>query len=80
MKNSKRTAWVTPSRQRAVQQRQPKPAARSKPSPHSVQLGVPVPTASEARRGSKGSSRGYNPYDTVTTRLPDVWHAKPKRP
>ena len=30
-------------------------------------------------RPAKGSSRGYNPYDTVTTRLPDVWHFKPKR-
>jgi hypothetical protein len=78
MKNSERPASIALLRQRA-QQRQPKPAARPKHSPQTVQLGVPPPTAAETRRGSKGSSRGYNPYDTVTTRLPDVWHAKPRR-
>ena len=35
--------------------------------------------APEAPPPAKGSSRGYNPYDTVNTRFPDVWHAKPKR-
>lgn len=47
------------------------PQAQPTPSPQS-----PAP---ERPRRAKGSSRGYNPYDTVNTRFPDVWDAKPKR-
>ncbi|HXR90801.1 MAG TPA: hypothetical protein VN750_11050 [Steroidobacteraceae bacterium] len=69
MKKSDRPAWMGPSR------RTPE-ALPAKPS-------MPPPTdqaaAPEAPPTAKGSSRGYNPYDTVNTRFPDVWHAKPKR-
>ena len=73
MKNSERPAWMAPSR-RAAQQPQSRPRSpnRSRHPAHTLQLGSP-------QGGTKGSSRGYNPYDTVTTRLPDVWHSKPKR-
>jgi len=67
MKNPERPAWG-PSR-RAPQASEPAP---TEPQP-------PTPVPSEAPRRAKGSSRGYNPYDTVNTRLPDVWHGKPKR-
>ncbi len=78
MKNPQRPAWMAPSR-RAAQPpapRSPNPARLKHPA-HTLQLGSP-PGRLEGRR-ARGSSRGYNPYDTVTTRLPDVWHAKPKR-
>ncbi len=55
------------------------PAARPRHPKHTLHLGSLPATRSEARRGPRGSSRGYNPYDTVTTRLPDVWHSKSKR-
>jgi hypothetical protein len=29
--------------------------------------------------GAKRPDRGYNPYDTVTTRISDIWGSKPKR-
>ena len=66
MKNTERPRWMAPSR-RATQQTPPKAPAQGPSS------------APRAGGPAKGSSRGYNPYDTVTTRLPDVWHSKPKR-
>jgi hypothetical protein len=68
MKKSDRPAWMGPSRSTS----EALPAEPSTPPPTD-------PAAPEAPPRAKGSSRGYNPYDTVNTRFPDVWHAKPKR-
>jgi hypothetical protein len=81
MKNFERPAWMGPSRQRATQQphARPQQPADAKQPAQALQRGSPRVTKTEVRRGAKGSSRGYNPYDTVTTRFPDLWHSTPKR-
>jgi hypothetical protein len=79
MKNPERPAWMAPSRRAAQPAAHPQTPVRPRHPAHTLQLGSPPVARPEARRGARGSSRGYNPYDTVTTRLPDVWHSKPKR-
>ncbi len=71
MKNSERPAWMGPSRRAS-------PPAPPKPQPTPVPAPEP---AAEGMRPPKASNRGYNPYDTVNTRFPDVdiWKGKPKR-
>jgi hypothetical protein len=70
MKNSERPASMGPSRRPS----QDSPSAPSEPQP-----AAQAPSEPPRRAKGKGSSRGYNPYDTVNTRFPDLWHAKPKR-
>lgn len=67
MKNSERPAWMGQSR---------RPPQASPPAPPQP---APQAPSAEAPRPIKRSSRGYNPYDTVNTRLPDVSHVVPKK-
>jgi hypothetical protein len=66
----RRPGWMASSRQRAAQQPPPDRSRHIHGTPKAP---------SEARLRARGSNRGYNPYDTLTTRPPDVWQSKPKR-